>query len=169
MEIPLTQGKEALIDDCDCDLASLKWYAHHDGQGRYYATLSSSEKKTMHRIVLARIIGRELSRKELCDHINRDTLDNRRGNLRLANCSQNRMNARKSAKKNSIPSSIYKGVYWCKEKRRWRAHVYAHGHWIILGYFQDEKEAAHAYDNAVKKISPSFGVLNLPKDMQGNI
>jgi len=83
-EIPLTQGKVALVDAEDYDmLMKWKWFAHKDGNV-FYATFSLKKdpvtkkrsKLWMHRVIMQTPDGMQT------DHINGDGLDNRRKNLR---------------------------------------------------------------------------------------
>jgi len=92
--IPLTQGKVAIVDDDDFDwLNQVKWYAKITGNGtRIYAARFKridGQPTTiyMHRAILAGDLDHaELDGQE-ADHINKNTLDNRRENLRA--CSKN--------------------------------------------------------------------------------
>jgi hypothetical protein len=167
MEIPLTQGKVALIDECDGDLIKFNWSARHDRKERYYAVRWSPDRETshvkMHRIILERMLGRRLLASEQGDHINHDTLDNRRSNLRIANHRQNTINRQKQPG----TSSIYKGVSWDKEWHKWRAGIMVEKKRIHLGYFNNEQDAAKAYDAAAKRIFLSFCALNFPEEEQG--
>ena len=98
----------ALIDDSDIDLASISWYAHKSNSGFYAAHREGSgarERVWLHTLVLERMLDRCLTEDELADHINRDKLDCRRENLRLASRSQNNLNTAKVRGK-----SKYKGV-----------------------------------------------------------
>lgn len=89
----------------------------------------------------------------LVDHINGDTLDNRICNLRLATPSQNMGNS-----KSMRGTSKYKGVHWSKKERKWVAGI---KNGVHLGYFNDENEAALAYNKAALEHFGEFSRLNI--------
>lgn len=146
-EISLTQGKVALVDDEDFEaLNEHRWFAHTDGTNFYAGRklprqCGIQRMEHMHRVVLARIIGRELNRGEYPDHINSDGLDNRRTNLRLATSAQNQRNCRRHSRN---PSSKYLGVSWDKRAGQWKAYMMVSGKQVFLGYRHSEVEAAKA-------------------------
>jgi len=90
------------------------------------------------------------------DHKNRDSLDNRVCNLRWATHSENEIN--KASFKNS--SSVFKGVY--KTRNQWCSRYRLNGKNFWIGSFDNEVDAAVAYDNAVRAIHGEFAVLNFP-------
>jgi hypothetical protein len=96
----------------------------------------------------------------MCDHINGNALDNRKANLRSATAFQNCWNARKHSKS---CSSKYKGVWFHKGIRKWTAMITVRRKRIHLGVFEDETEAAKAYDKAAKKHFGKFAKLNFPE------
>jgi hypothetical protein len=90
-EIPLTQGQVALVDDEDFEfLNQWNWYARWDKTTlSYYAF--RTEFPTRKTIVMSRLIMN--TPKDLqCDHINHDTLNNQKRNLRNVTKSNNQMN-----------------------------------------------------------------------------
>lgn len=89
----ITIGRAVVyVDPEDADLALDTWYVNDKG---YVIRRTARPRRLivrMHRIIMRRVLGRELERWELVDHLNGDRLDNRRANLRLCNNSQNGFN-----------------------------------------------------------------------------
>ena len=145
-EIPLTQGKVAIVDDEDYKyLSQFKWCAHKV-YNIFYAVRNIREdgkQKTlqMHTAILGRKDGFE------CDHINGNGLDNRRSNLRLVTHRQNEQNRHKKK------TSKYPGIYWNKQNKKWEALIRINGKRIHLGLFNDEYKAYLAYCKAVKEMT----------------
>jgi len=159
--IPLTRGLYAIVDAEDYEWASkFKWHA--SGPDKYpYAVrvvyYGNGRKITLylHREITA--APKEL----LVDHINGNTLDDRSENLRLATKSENAWNMR--VNKEGC-SSIYRGVGWHKGVGKWVAKITVHGKRIHIGVFDDEIEAAKAYDEAAKQYHGEFARLNFPEE-----
>jgi hypothetical protein len=108
----------------------------------------------MHRLVIGAGPGDKV------DHVNRDGLDNRRINLRLATSSQNSANRIADRRRNGT-SSAYKGVSWDKSRQRWTTYITVDGHHRHLGRYATELEAAAAYDAAAEEAWGDFARLNL--------
>lgn len=94
------------------------------------------------------------------DHANRCIWDCRRDNLRTATVSQNSQN---SQKPRSAQTSQFKGVYFDREKNRWRAKIKVDGKTINLAYFENERQAAECYDAAAKKHFGEFALTNFTR------
>lgn len=159
-EIPLTRGYVALVDDADFEwLNQWKWYFRpHDCsvgiavRNRRKDDADGSSHVRMHRALLG-----VTDRRVLVDHINHNTLDNRRENLRVCTPRQNLGNQL------SRPgSSVYKGVCWKKRQRRWHSQITTPRGNRHLGYFVDEEDAAQAYDVAAVEVFGEFALLNFP-------
>jgi hypothetical protein len=91
------------------------------------------------------------------DHKDGDGLDNRKENLRIVTSAQNQQNRRKISRKTT---SKYKGVYFRRENKKYCALICCKGKRMHLGYFDNEIDAAKAYDQAAKKFFGEFARLN---------
>lgn len=139
--IPLTNGGYALVDDEDYErvVAAGHWFAWTNTNGMRYAARSfgRANRIDMHRYILGlrRGDGR-------VDHLNGNTLDNQRWNLRRATASQNARNI-PGAQKNS--QSGVRGVSPGQDGK-WEVRLGLNGKRLFIGYFDtiDEARAARA-------------------------
>jgi HNH endonuclease len=155
VEIPLTQGKVALIDAEDAEkVLKYKWHACQRAPNWYAAT--SAERRRGNAIYLHRLLANP-TRGEHVDHINGDGLDCRRENLRLCTNAENRRNMRVRR-----GVSQFKGVAKCKSNstRVWEAYIWFNNRKIGLGNYETEIEAARAYNAAALKYHGDFACLN---------
>jgi hypothetical protein len=156
-KIYLGEGKFTIIEPPDYyRFANLKWYLR--GNGRKFYALSSVVVGPMRTTILC--LHREIMNAPaglLVDHRNDDGLDNRRANLRLATNSQNICNSRRN-KANCY--SQFKGVTFDRRRGVWYAKIKINGKSIFLGSFDNELNAARAYDAAAKKYHKEFARLN---------
>ena len=157
---------EVLVDDCDRDLLEHRWYTQKDTR-TYYVVRSVAKPgggrttQRLHRVILSRMLGRELLRHEKVDHIDGNGLDNRRSNLRPATKAQNAQNKRPQVG----CTSRYKGVSWHKQRQKWCARIGLNGKLKHLGLFKCELEAARAYNAATIELFGDFArpnVISLP-------
>lgn len=84
----------------------------------------------------------------IIDHINSNTLDNRKSNLRDSTASGNARN--RSSRPGS--SSKYRGVSWVSNIGKWRAAIGVNHKNRHLGYFDKEDDAAAAYQQAAADL-----------------
>jgi hypothetical protein len=153
-EIRLTQGQVAVIDDEDYErISKYKWHAAWDKTTESFVAMGwvDGKKAYMHRFILGL--------KPRCgqvDHINQNRLDNQKHNLRPASASQNGANRRK--RKGTI--SRFKGVCWHARNKKWFARIRVNGMGLHLGNFDNEEEAAMAYDKAAKNAFGEFALTN---------
>jgi hypothetical protein len=139
-EITLTQGKVALVDDEDYNyLNALKWHAHNDGYNFYavhtYADSTGDYRGAMrmHRKIVPAKQGEDV------DHIDGNGLNNQKYNLRITTHRQNCQNHHR------VTSSVYPGVCWKKDSRKWQASIKLNGDKIHLGLSTDEFTAFKMY------------------------
>lgn len=123
-------------DDYEC-VSEHRW--HFTGEGYVGRTDRSGDRprdERLHRMLL----GLRFGDPREGDHINRDRLDNRRGNLRIANDGQQMQNRAAF----SSSSSSFRGVSFCNGRgaKPWKAQVGLGGKNRHLGYFATEQEAA---------------------------
>jgi len=143
-EIPLTQGQVALVDDEDYEwLNKYKWCARwNKGTGSFYALRKNKGKsESMHRDIM------KPSKGLVVDHINHNTLDNRKSELRIVTHQQNIMN--KSVHKNN--SSGFAGVKWHKKNKSWISTIRFNYKDIYLGSFKLKCQAIKTRRNAEEK------------------
>jgi hypothetical protein len=161
VELPLSRNLIAIIDDEDLELVGqYKWYAKDFENGTYAARNDYAEgtKKAPRTILLHRELM-NAKKGEYVDHISRDTLDNRRVNLRLCNNIENTSNQ----KLRVTNTSGYKGVSWQPQSRKWWARISVNYKRISLGTYDDVKDAARAYNTAAIKYHGEFARLNIIK------
>ncbi len=162
-QIPLSKGYVAVVDEEDYErLAELPWYAHETRWGTYaFRSLPVSEGAAKRNVSMHReVIGLPAACEggPLVDHINGDTLDNRRENLRACDTTQNAANMKPHRGRR------FKGVAWHKASKRWRAYLRTGYRQVSLGYFDTQDEAARAYDRAAFREWGEFARLNFPDE-----
>jgi len=91
------------------------------------------------------------------DHLDGNSLNNRKSNLRVCTVSQNHQNRRWT-----YGSSRYKGVWWNKKMKKWVAGITLKRKYIFIGHFADEVAAAKAYDRKAAELFGEFAYLNFP-------
>jgi len=157
--IPLSRGKFAIVDPDDYyRLSEYNWFLSAGIRNNSYAVRRSPNRNGKRGKVIR--MHREVANTPdgvVCDHINGNSLDNRKANLRSATHLQNSWNARKSSKS---CSSKYKGVTFYKKQQKWQGQICVNGKKIFLGEFKEEKQAAKEYDKAAKKYFGEFAKLN---------
>lgn len=142
--IPLTKGKFAKVDNEDFDrVKEICW--------RYSCGYAGSFDIQMHRFIMNTPKGMHT------DHINHDTLDNRKSNLRICTHQENLMNQSNQMFK----TSKYKGVFWDKARCKWRAEIVFNNKSIYLGRFENEINAAMSYNKKAIELFGEFANVNV--------
>ena len=161
--IALGHWRYAIVDTEDLRrLSRFRWCtskkSKKSSKPLIYAHRNDGDKIVyMHREVLSEVLLVDAS-KEI-DHINGNSLDNRKTNLRVCTRRQNAQNLRKG----KGYSSRFKGVCWSKNTGKWRARIDHSDKQIHLGYFESESQAAKAYDEKAKELFGKFAHPNFPQ------
>lgn len=152
IEIELTRGMKALVDDDDFDrISELNWQCSSKGYALTKVRIDGRRVPyLMHRFIM------NFPDKEI-DHINNNKLDNRKENLRLCDRNENCQNASKY--KNN--TSGYKGVDFNKKTGKFRTRIQHNKKSIEIGLFNTAKEAAIAYNKAAVLYHKEFANLNI--------
>lgn len=161
-EISLLRGEITIVDPDDYELlSSYRWVLHRRPDG-YVRVIRHEYGRTGQTIYMAREImqhhlGRPLGKGEFVDHINGDTLDNRKANLRLATRQQNAFNVRANRSNNS---SGYKGVTYFKSRNKWVAQITHNYKHITIGYYDTPEQARDAYNEKAVALFGEFARKN---------
>jgi len=148
------KGRQLIVDDEGLTLLnSCEWYWGENRNGKFYlaknAPTANGKQTTVkfHRQIL-----KDLDLTGLhADHINTNTQDNRRSNLRAATRAENQRN--RSMPRNN--TSGFKGVIFDKRNSRFTAQIGLHGT-KYLGSFTTALEASQAYQDAALKLHGKF-------------
>jgi hypothetical protein len=145
---------EALIDTDNLALVDKfpnSWYAKYDKATRSFyvhghvsGARSNDKKEMLHRLITNAPSGM------VVDHINHNTLDNRRENLRVVSSAQNQQN--RSIHKKS--KSGIRGVTWSHKSQKWQAKIKVNNKVRHLGAFETVEEAAVAVKKGRAKYMP---------------
>ena len=142
-EIPLTQGKVALVDDEDFHfIDQFKWCACKNYNTfyayRHWNRNGFFTKQAMHNLILNPASGLQT------DHIDGNGLNNQKSNLRTVTVRENAQN------RHMQKSSRFPGVHWCNNK--WRARILVGKVREHLGYFDTEEDAHARYQKEYESL-----------------
>jgi len=158
MEIKLTHGYVALVDDEDFALVEpYTWHTHWDhGKYKYARTMIPGGKRIFMHVMISAAASGEKPEGIMVDHRDGNGFDNRRDNLRYCTRSQNLAN---QPPRNS--RSLPKGVY--KRLDRFAAMICVNGKTTYIGSYDTPEEAGRAYDRAALEGFGEFAFTNDPR------
>ena len=120
-------------------------------RGKYNPVDKKISSIKLHRLIMNCPEGLEV------DHIDGNTLNNCRSNLRICTKDENKRNRKKCSKQTT---SIYKGVSFNAHANKYVASLRCNKIFIHLGVFAKQEDAAIAYNNAAVKHFGDFAKLN---------
>ena len=125
--------------------------SNKDGRGYLKVNLCKNNVRkirTIHHLVSMSFLGfkPDGTLKKIVDHINNDKTDNRLENLQL-------ISQRENASKDKIGSSIYTGVCFHKQSKKWEACINVNNRLKYLGLYSNEIDASNAYQEYLKSIT----------------
>jgi hypothetical protein len=153
--IPLGHDRFAIVDARDYRwLSKYKWCASQKS-GKVYAIRRTKEGRIvyMHREIMKAPKGM------IVDHIDHNTLNNRRCNLRVCRPEDNYANAGPRG-----GASGFVGVY--PRDGRWEAGITWRGVHYYCGKFDDPVEAAKARDRKAYELHGPLAFINLPEELK---
>jgi hypothetical protein len=159
---------EAIVDAASVPLvAGRRWNWEPPANGSVNAAaviqLHPEGKSGPRRVTMPRVILGLRGRQWKVTHANGDPLDCRRANLVVRDGSEHAASARKQALYGGRPcTSRFKGVQWEKARGKWRVMIKRGQDCRCLGRFDDEIEAAQAYDAAARELYGEHARLNFP-------
>ncbi|MDM8534724.1 HNH endonuclease [Clostridiaceae bacterium HSG29] len=122
------------------------YYNKKTGNGFYMENKYKCNSISLHRLII------NAKKGEYVDHINRNTLDNRKENLRVCTNQQNGFNC--TLKKNN--TSGVSGVSWDKSRNKWSASIKYNYKNIYLGRFDNKRDAIIARLKKEKELFKEF-------------
>lgn len=131
------------LDDWENELKKYYWNANDEG---YACATKRNKILFMHKIVS------KSDGKVITDHINQNSLDNRKENLRNTNHSMNAFN-RKVSKESK---SGYNGVWEDRQSGKWKVDICINGKHNHLGYFDKLEDAIEVRKAAELKYRGEF-------------
>ena len=140
-------------DDVADQVMGLAWYINRHGYVTRKTTINGKKGRS---VLLHRFVMECTNKEDLVDHIDCNKLRNTKSNLRFASSSQNSMNGIKKIG----TSSIFKGVTWNKQVKKWQVTIKARSKSFYIGLFDDEHEAGHEYNKAAIALHGDFARIN---------
>ena len=123
------------LDDFDKINSYNSWLSQYSPKTKsYYAYSSIKINNKWTSVQMHRVVMDNLESKLQVDHINHNTLDNRKSELRLVTPSKNQWN-----QKNPL------GYCWNNYHKKWHVRIRIDYKSIHIGYFDNEEEARNAY------------------------
>lgn len=144
--IVVISGQRILIDQKNLPIIEKhRWFVNNKG---YLQSAHKGKTIYFHRLIM------KAKKGQMIDHINRKTTDNREKNLRYVTHRQNVYNS------GPRQANAYKGVHFHPRVKKWASEIRCNGQYYFLGYFQNIRDAAVAYNTMAKFLYGEYAYLN---------
>lgn len=157
-KIPLTQGKFAIVDDEDFDYLN-RFVFCYGPNGHAVRRLMQTNGKSVSVVMAYFVLHKE--KNEIYHYKNGNPLDLRKENLIITS----RQNSSASTATLREHTSIYRGVCWDKNAKKWNAtiskRIEGNRKKYHLGYFDTENAAAIAYNKKARELFGEFAYQNI--------
>lgn len=148
--IPTSDGFSIRVSSNDAEqLSNICWRTFSVGKKRYARASVNGRRVLIHRF----LVGLNDGDTKTVDHINGDSLDNRRENLRVCSPKENSWNRRVT---NAL--SGFHGVV--KQHKKYIVKFRNNEELIYLGAFDSAVQAAHEYNKKIVELRGKFAVQN---------
>ena len=156
IESSIYGNKEVIIDsEYWNEIREYRWSLHLSKTTKSGFYIRNTDRRH-NRILLHRLILKLNDPKILVDHINHNTFDNRKENLRKCNPTESLRNRTKQENN----TSGFKGVSWHISKQKWMAYIGLNNKQVYIGLFEDATSAAKAYNKKAIELFGDYAVLN---------
>lgn len=160
--ISLTKGFVTMVDDEDFNCLSQRtWHVSSVKSSPLQYAITNNGKIAgkhslirMHRLIMGAVPGQQV------DHIDGNSLNNQRANLRFVTNAQNGR-AKCAKRRNGGCSSRFRGVSWHPQSGKWRARVFFNYRQYCAGCHSTEEEAALAYNRKATQLGFLPEALNI--------
>jgi hypothetical protein len=127
-------------------MAPVRWYAAWHPRRKVFNIRGKLNGKaiSLHQLIAGKQAGK------VVDHVNGNTLDNRKANLRLVSNAENQHNQRGA-----------RGYYWSERLKKFQAAIRVNGKLKYLGLFETAQMARMAYLNAKSALHPSAPAMEV--------
>lgn len=159
-------AREAIIDAESLPLVQGRgwhWEDRGDGSDGYVALAATSGSNTPLRRVILGL--QDAGYEPRISHANGDPLDCRRENLIVRSIAEQLYASRKKGTIDGREyTSKYKGVSWDEPRGKWKAQLQHEGKNRFIGRYDEEEDAAAAYDERAREVFGEHARLNFPDE-----
>lgn len=136
IESPKHGHFEVLIDTEDVPkIENYRWCVKYYPRDKVFYIVANTTIKNKRKMLKMHRLITNCPDQMVVDHTNHNTLDNRKQNLRVCTDKQNKENIIRAKSHNK--SSGLRGIYWDKQRKKWKVKLVNNGKQIYGGFYSD--------------------------------